>query len=431
MKKFIMIVAAVLAMGVSVHANAMPISMPYVPPMEVHVYDALFNASGVTAIDETDEQKRLAAYIDLFGKVMGAGYQSFMERMGDVVSGAKNNASIVMGADTATQLQQVIKYAMEVGYSESEEGTRTFPTYETFIRWYHQQVANLPISRTMYEQVREYWISHPSYIAVIGVMTNGIQAQISIAERRSGGADSAPTLLGGKMWQMYADGREEPWVYDSSNGAFGPYYSVNYGPYYYYGVSNFIEETGDLPKKKVVAKDTATEQAISAGKNAILTADSALTEGDVIDTTKPVIINIYRTISYPATTAEDIEEKQRELVVTNIATDEVATTEKAELEDVRAEEYGDTEAYKLDLLGFFPFCIPRDIMLLLQAFSAEAETPEFDIPFPTWENGEMTTTGYHISLAQFDNLAGALRAFQCVAFMIGLLAVTRQKYLRG
>ena len=71
MKKFIMIVAAVLTMGVSVHAAAMPISMPYVPPMEVHVYDALFNASGVTAIEETDEVKRLNAYLNLFAMALG------------------------------------------------------------------------------------------------------------------------------------------------------------------------------------------------------------------------------------------------------------------------------------------------------------------------------------------------------------------------
>ena len=416
MKKFIMMVAAVLAMGVSVHAAAMPISMPYVPPMEVHVYDALFNASGVTAIDESDEVKRLAAYIDLFTKVFGAGADSFLQEMQEIAGNAKTTAQINMSAGVAAQLQEVVKYAMEVGYETESTAGYTRTEVIAKINQRANELYSYPTIPTSYiETIVDELYSGKSLLFHTTGSFKCIDAGIVSNVTSQGFYAQTLKALYYRSYEWSIN------IYTSTQ------FNVNVIEYYP-TLDDFMQQGA---RRQVVAKDTATAQAISAGKNAILTADSALTEGDVIDTTKPVIINIYRTISYPATSAEDIEEKQRELVVTNIATDEVATTEKAELAQEREETYGDTEEYKLDLLGFFPFCIPRDIMLLLQAFSAQAETPEFDIPFPTWENGEMITTGYHISLTQFDNLAGAIRAFQCVAFMIGLLAVTRQKYLRG
>ena len=418
MKKIIIIFAAVLAMGVTVHAAAMPISMPYVPPMEVHVYDALFNASGVTAIGETDEVKRLNAYLNLFAMALGAGAENFLEEMADVVDIAKTTAQIKMSSEIGAQLQEAIKYAMEVGYELEGGGDISF--------------TQADVENKINARAHELWntpnINAQNLTAIADYLYNGG----SLVFYAAGGYLVVSTgdfsnVTSNSFFASYT----RTVYYRSGMWSWANYFNTQFNVEYleYYETLEDFMTTGT--RQKVVAKDIATEQAISAGKNAILTADSALTENEVIDTTKPIIINIYRTISYPATSAEDIEEKQRELVVTNISTDEVATTEKAELAEARTEAYGDTEEYKLDLMGFFPFCIPRDIMLLLQAFSAEAETPEFDIPFPTWENGEMATTGYHISLAQFDNLAGALRAFQCVAFMIGLLAVTRQKYLRG
>ena len=418
MKKFIMLVAAILSMGVSVHAAAMPISMPYVPPMEVHVYDALFNASGVTAIEETDEVKRLNAYINLFAMALGAGAESFLEEMADVVNIAKTTAQIKMTSEIGAQLQEAIKYAMEVGYELEGGGDVSY--------------TQADVENKINARAHELWntpnIKAQNLTAIADYLYNGGSLVFYAAEGYlvvSSGDFS--NVTSNSFFASYT----RTVYYRNGMWSWANYFNTQFNVEYleYYETLEDFMTTG--VRQKVVAKDTATEQAISAGKNAILTADTALTENEVIDTSKPININIYRTISYPATSADDIEEKQRELVVTNIATDEVATTEKAELAQERAETYGDTEEYKLDLLGFFPFCIPRDIMLLLQAFRAEAETPEFDIPFPTWEDGEMTTTGYHMSLAQFDNLAGALRAFQCVAFMVGLLAVTRQKYLRG
>lgn len=427
MKKIIMVVSLVLCLGITVHASALPLPLPYVPPMEVEVYDALFNASGVTAVEESDEVKRLEIYLDLYRRVLGAGYESFLERIRDTVDGAKSRGQIVIGSDTATQLQQIVKYAMETGYSEDEEGQKIFPGYQEFTIWYQSNIKNIPISRYLYEQMREYWIANPSYTAAIGTMPNGLYEEIAIFQVRDGGTEYRPAMRNGKTFTNSSDGENVGTYPGSVILAFNNSYPVKF----YYGISSFIENVGVSNMKKVVAKDTATQQAISAGKNAILTADSTLTESDLLDTTKPVVINIYRNITYPATTAEDIEEKQRELVVTNIATDEVAITQKETLEDIKTETYGDTETYKLDLLSFFPFCIPRDIMLLLQAFVAEPQTPEFDIPFPTWEDGQMTTMNYTLSLAQFEGLAAALRTFESIAFMIGLLVVTRQKYLRG
>lgn len=418
MKKIIMVVAMILCLGITVHASAMPVTLPYVPPMEVQVYDALFNASGVTAIEESDEQKRLNAYIDLFTKAMGLTAESFLEDMRNVVENAKTTKQITLDSDNATLLQQAVKYAMETGYDVS---------VGTEIEYTRTDVIN-KINLHAHELYNSGNMSTQSINGIVDYLYQGGSLMFHVSGTyHCVSAGDFSNVTNNSFYAIYT--RTNIWRngYWQWTNFFNTQFNVDYVEFYP-TLDDFMQAGA---KKKVVAKDTATQQAISAGKNAILTADSTLTESDLLDTTKPVVINIYRNITYPATTQEDIEEKQRELVVTNIATDEVAITQKETLEDIRTETYGDTETYKLDLLSFFPFCIPKDIMLLLQAFVAEPQTPEFDIPFPTWENGQMTTMNYTLSLAQFESLAAALRLFEIVVFTIGLLVVTRQKYLRG
>lgn len=423
MKKVIIIVALILTLGVTAHAAAMPLPtlpLPYVPPTEVGLYDTLFNAYGVTAINESDETKKLAAYVDLFQRVLGVNSTVFFDSMENVLQEAKQTRQITITQSLGQQLSAGIKSATTTGVYLG--GVRfTVPQLAQYISQNWSDRYTLNASDSYLIDFCTTWVNNPTFKAVHIRDGNTDSYYIGLPATRSG------DNYGFTIYARYAR-----W---SSGSIFNGVQS--YGSMQWFGLSTGWAYYGSLQDiesgepQLLQAKDSATQASINAGTNTILTADSELTQSNTVDATKPIVINIYRTISYPATTSEEVEEKQRELVVTNIATDEVATTEKAALEDVRAEIYGEAESYRLDLISFFPFCIPRDIMLLLQAFSAEPVTPEINIPFPTWENGEMSTIYYNLSLSDFDNLAGALRAFEDVAFMIGLLVVTRQKYLRG
>lgn len=415
MKKIIMVVALVLCLGITVHASAMPVTLPFVPPAEVVIYDAIFNAYGVTAIDESDENKRLSAYKDLYTRVLRNGAQLFFEDMLSIVDNARETRQITISSSVAEQLAAGVKSATNTGIHLGGEVNNI---NREVIQDMALEVFGYYLQESLVSQIISEWGVTPDYYMAM----YKVSGQDMLVISSSITVDASKIYFAGpwrRINNVNSIMTSASWFSYSSNG------------WQYYDDYDSIKGVLIGSVQLLYAKDSATQAAIDADKNAILTADSELTESDLLDTTKPIVINIYRNITYPATTPEDIEEKQRELVVTNIANDEVAITQKETLQDIKSETYGDTEAYKLDLLSFFPFCIPRDIMLLLQAFVAEPQTPEFDIPFPTWENGQMTTMNYTISLAQFESLAAALRIFEIVVFTIGLLVVTRQKYLRG
>lgn len=69
----------------------------------------------------------------------------------------------------------------------------------------------------------------------------------------------------------------------------------------------------------------------------------------------------------------------------------------------------------------FPWNIPFNIMLTLSLLKAEPEAPHFEGTM----DFKFTTYDYEIDLSQFDDVAAVLRKMEVIAFLIGLMILTR------
>ena len=94
--------------------------------------------------------------------------------------------------------------------------------------------------------------------------------------------------------------------------------------------------------------------------------------------------------------------------------------------------------YKADLREVFPFCIPFDLIHLLKVFDAEPEAPVFKFPLDLeldnpW-TGEKVVDYHHefeFDFSDYEDLIKLLRIIQIVAFITGLMMITRQQMIKG
>lgn len=94
--------------------------------------------------------------------------------------------------------------------------------------------------------------------------------------------------------------------------------------------------------------------------------------------------------------------------------------------------------YKTDLRQIFPFCIPFDLINLLDALDAEPVAPKFEIPVDIEVNNPFTKTkilDYHnvivIDLSVYEDAVKVVRIFEILFFILGLLLITRQQMIKG
>lgn len=98
----------------------------------------------------------------------------------------------------------------------------------------------------------------------------------------------------------------------------------------------------------------------------------------------------------------------------------------------------DPDKYKTDLRLVFPFCIPFDLVHLIQAFEAEPEAPVFEIPFDLELENPFTgkkALDYHhtfkLDMSDYESVIKIFRIFEIIFFIIGLLMITRQQMIKG
>lgn len=82
------------------------------------------------------------------------------------------------------------------------------------------------------------------------------------------------------------------------------------------------------------------------------------------------------------------------------------------------------KSYATQLSGFFPFCIPYDLVNLIKAFRAVPRTPKFSFPI-VFEKWGIDTT-FKIDLSDFDYLASVCRTFEKIMFIIMLMHLTKK-----
>lgn len=94
--------------------------------------------------------------------------------------------------------------------------------------------------------------------------------------------------------------------------------------------------------------------------------------------------------------------------------------------------------YKPDLRLVFPFCIPFDLIHLLNVFDAEPVAPVFSFPFDLslknpFKKGEMILDVHETFEFDFSNLDSVIEIFritETIGFVIGLMVITRN-LIRG
>ena len=98
----------------------------------------------------------------------------------------------------------------------------------------------------------------------------------------------------------------------------------------------------------------------------------------------------------------------------------------------------DPDKYKTDLRLVFPFCIPFDLVHLIQAFEAEPEAPVFEFPLDLeLENpwtGKKILDYHHVfklDMSDYEPVIKIFRIFEIIFFIIGLLMITRQQMIKG
>ena len=98
----------------------------------------------------------------------------------------------------------------------------------------------------------------------------------------------------------------------------------------------------------------------------------------------------------------------------------------------------DPKNYTADLKKIFPFCIPFDLVHLIQAFEAEPEAPVFEFPFDLELENPWTgkkILDYHhtfkLDMSDYEPVIKIFRIFEIIFFIIGLLMITRQQMIKG
>lgn len=82
----------------------------------------------------------------------------------------------------------------------------------------------------------------------------------------------------------------------------------------------------------------------------------------------------------------------------------------------------------MGLQNVFPFCIPFDLIDFLNVLDAEPEAPRFQWEFE-YMNGQKYTID--IDLSRFESVAAMFRKFECLAFCLALIMITRDKMIKG
>lgn len=79
----------------------------------------------------------------------------------------------------------------------------------------------------------------------------------------------------------------------------------------------------------------------------------------------------------------------------------------------------------------FPFCLPFDLIDFIKVLDASAEAPKFTIPFKYPTRSGTATYDIVIDLSSFNSVAELLRDMECLAFIVGLIMITRSRMIRG
>jgi hypothetical protein len=100
--------------------------------------------------------------------------------------------------------------------------------------------------------------------------------------------------------------------------------------------------------------------------------------------------------------------------------------------DISATKTADITKYRfVDLKNLFPFCLPFDLIDFFGVLSAEPVAPKFTWTFPGVPRFGVPQVDLEIDLSAFDEVAKIMRTMEVLAFIVGLILITRSHMIRG
>lgn len=98
----------------------------------------------------------------------------------------------------------------------------------------------------------------------------------------------------------------------------------------------------------------------------------------------------------------------------------------------------DPKDYAIDLRKIFPFCIPFDLIHLLNVLDAEPEAPRFEIPIDLEADNPFNgkkIVDYHtkivVDMSDYEQPIKVIRIFEVMFFILALLLITRDQMIKG
>lgn len=176
---------------------------------------------------------------------------------------------------------------------------------------------------------------------------------------------------------------------------------------------------------------SAAKDLIKAGVYVPITKSSVLSNDKVIgNTTITIPANVGTVLDGVRDDTLPFPDALLDFGVIAVDKTDTVAVEKA-IADVKSGT-GAIEDYKVNLVDFFPFCLPFDFYHCIALLNAEPQAPEFDFSLPVgYKDGEVIWESYHISLDIFSPVAEVVRKFELLAFMLGLIVITRDKFIRS
>lgn len=116
---------------------------------------------------------------------------------------------------------------------------------------------------------------------------------------------------------------------------------------------------------------------------------------------------------------------------TTIAEDEDRVIPITDIPSAPVVDTTPAEGYTLSLKSLFPFCLPFDLIDFINVLSAPAKAPHFTWPIKYKAGSQWKEYTIDIDLSKFDTVASLLRDMECLAFIVGLIMVTRSHMIRG
>lgn len=446
------IMAIISSILIGVHSTffavavPMPI-LPYIPPESVEIMDIISEMYGVTAPAIEDKQDRMGAYMDLYQRALGAGWQSFWDSMKSAIDGVKTGGDLIITPTMSTDIQTALYMALQSGYTTGESEPMTsfeelktsiiedFSVTDNDIKSYQWEQISNSLSQKFgalayTASVFRYQSGSSSYLHIV-FYPSSMRMQ-RVYNGSYNGVSYNVALFPSGTPQIYTNVLATT---KYNNAIYNFIVNTNMNYYYTTGFTqNEIvkyKDYGSVAQVVSVMAQSGIESALETQSVIPLTADTDITEtaGDIV-IKKPVAT------TYPATSLDDLDEKQGQLGVKPVTP--TATTQEKEqiVEQLKQEQiakYGSVEDYSLNLTDYFPFCIPFDIGNLLTLFVAEPEAPQIEIALPVAYNPQdgFEIETYTLDLSQFDAVALWCRRGMLLVFIVGLGMVTRKVFLRG